>query len=355
MSKFVQLNQSWVQTMTKPGFHLQMAYAGITGIIACFVGFRFTSVHVPDVGNLWVGLGFILAILLPLFLYLRERGMLYLADSILTIFWALFYYVFLFFAATLAARLGMGIRLQDSHFAQLDKLLRIDIPGLVSWSSHHWFGQLVNKCYPLLFPLMWIAVLLPILAGKIRYTRKLLTANVVAFALSLPLFALLPAIGPWYSYHLVIRPDEAEAQTNLLLLRTPGPYLYHPPAGVICFPSFHVIWAILCVQALWGFRPLRIPVSIFSGVIIFSTMSTGFHYTCDVLGGIPVAAAAILLANRLLSRELTERCFSAQSSATDPLPVCQNTPDARTALLLTSRFSFARQCDIPTPTTGRKA
>ncbi len=302
MSKFLQLPQSWIQAKTKPGFHFQMAYAGIAGIIACFVGFRFTSVHVPDLGNLLGGLGFILATLLPLLLYLRERGMFYLADSILTIFWALFSYVFLFFAATLAARLGMGIGLQDLHFAEFDKLLRVDIPGLVSWSSRHWFGELANKCYPLLFPLMCIALILPILAGKLHYTQKFLIANFVAFALSLPFFALLPAIGPWYIYHLVIRPDEAEAQTNLLLLRVPGPYVYHPPEGVICFPSFHVIWAVLCVQALWGIRPLRIPVSIFSGVIIFSTMSTGMHYTCDVLGGILVAAAAILLANRLLRR-----------------------------------------------------
>jgi hypothetical protein len=302
MIKFVPSAQSWVHGMTKPGFHLQMAYAGIAGIVACFVGFRLTSVRVPDVGNMWVGLGFTLVTLLPLLLYLRERGMSYVVDSILTIFWALFYYIFLFFATALAARLGMSIGLQDSRFVQLDKLLRVDIPGIITWSSHHWFGQVANKSYPLLFPLMWIAVLLPILVGKVKNTQQFLTANMVAFALGLPLFALLPAIGPWYGYQLAIRPDEAEYQTNMLLLRTPGPYVYHPPTGVVCFPSFHVIWAILCVQALWAIRPLRTPVSIFSVIIILSTMSTGMHYTCDVLGGIPVAIAAIVFTNKWLCR-----------------------------------------------------
>src|ERR1035438_3277738 len=196
MSKPVQLTQSWVQAMTKPGFHSQMAYAGFAGIGVCFVGFRLTSVYVPDVSNLWVGLGFTLVTMLPLLLYLREKGFFYLADSILTIFWALFYYVFLFFATTLAARLGMGIALQDSRFAQLDKLLSVNIPSIVTWSTHHWFGRAANKSYPLLFPLMCIAVLLPVLVGKVKHTQQFLKANILAFALSLPLFAMLPAVGP---------------------------------------------------------------------------------------------------------------------------------------------------------------
>jgi hypothetical protein len=311
MIKLVPSAQSWAQVMTKPGFHLQMAYAGIAGIVACFVGFRFTSVHVPNVGELWLGLGFTLLVLLPLVLYLREKGLSYLADSILTIFWALFYYIVLFFLASLAGRLGMGISLQDERFVQLDKLLRVDVPGIITWSSHHWFGQMANESYPLLFPMMWVAVLLPILVGKVRHTQQFLTANLVAFALSLPLFGLLPAIGPWYGYHLVIRPDEAQAQINLLLLRTPGAYVYHPLSGIICFPSFHVIWAVLCVHALWGIRPLRIPASIFGGIIIFSTVSTGVHYICDFLGGITVAAVAIALSKKWL-------CPDFSSAATLP-------------------------------------
>jgi membrane-associated phospholipid phosphatase len=56
------------------------------------------------------------------------------------------------------------------------------------------------------------------------------------------------------------------------------------------------MWAILCVQALWVFRPLRIPVAILSGLIILSTMTTGWHYFSDVLGGILLAAVAIATA-----------------------------------------------------------
>jgi membrane-associated phospholipid phosphatase len=209
------------------------------------------------------------------------------------------------FPVTVAARLGMGIGLQDMHFAQWDRLLGVHVPGIVAWTSRHRLESLSNKCYFLLFPLMQISIFLPILAGKVKHAQQFLAANLVAFALGLPVFALLPGIGPWYGYHLAARPDQAACQALIFLVRLPGPYLYQYPAGVICFPSFHVIWAILCVQALWVFRPLRMPVSLLSGLIIFSTLSVGNHYFCDVLAGILLAAVAIVT-TKWISRRLSQ-------------------------------------------------
>jgi membrane-associated phospholipid phosphatase len=72
-----------------------------------------------------------------------------------------------------------------------------------------------------------------------------------------------------------------------------------PPDVLICFPSFHVIWAILFAQALWGFRYLRIPVALLAGLIIMSTLTTGWHYFVDVLAGILLASFAVLTAKML--------------------------------------------------------
>jgi membrane-associated phospholipid phosphatase len=63
-------------------------------------------------------------------------------------------------------------------------------------------------------------------------------------------------------------------------------------------PSFHVIWAILCAAALWGYRPLRVPVALLSIMIVFSTLTTGWHYFTDVLAGVVVAAIAMVIARR---------------------------------------------------------
>jgi membrane-associated phospholipid phosphatase len=130
-----------------------------------------------------------------------------------------------------------------------------------------------------------------------KHAREFLLANFAAFAIGLPLFALLPAVGPWYCYHLAANPAQAACWAQLLALRVPGPYIFQEQAaGVVCFPSFHVVWAILCASALWGFRPIRIPVALLSLMIIVSTLTTGWHYFSDVLGGIVIAALSMAIA-----------------------------------------------------------
>jgi len=214
----------------------------------------------------------------------------------------------------------MGIGLQDLLFAQWDRWLGVHVPDLAAWASTHWLGILANKSYNILFPLMQVAILLPIFTGKVKYAQRFLTTNLVAFALGLPVFAFLPGIDPWFGDHFTATPDLALGQSFVLLaIRHPGPYVYQYPAGAICFPSFHVIWAILCVHALWGFRFLRIPVSLFSALIVFSTLTTGNHYLCDVLAGFVLAAAAIVM-TEWLSRHLAQVSPSSLSMSQPPLP-----------------------------------
>jgi membrane-associated phospholipid phosphatase len=133
--------------------------------------------------------------------------------------------------------------------------------------------------------------------GHTKQAREFLLGNLVAFAIGVPLFALLPAVGPWTYFHLAPNPAQAACWAQLASMRLPGPYLFQDQAtGVVCFPSFHVIWAILCAAALWGFRPIRIPVALLSAMIIASTLTTGWHYFIDVLGGITVAVLSMAIA-----------------------------------------------------------
>ena len=295
---------------TMPGFHLRMLYAGVFVLVMTAVGCKLTSIAVPEVGSLLIFLGIFVVVLPPFVLYLKEKGKSHWTDAALTIFWALLFNTLLFYPVAVAARLGAIYPLQDLHLIQVDHSLNINVLSFEAWAATHWLGLVVNKSYPMLFPLMKISILLPVLTGRIKYAQDFLTANLIAFAIGLPMFALVPAIGPWYGFHLDARADEAACQAALLLLRSPGPYIFSPPAGVICFPSFHVVWAILCTQALWGFRWLRIPVGILSGMIIISTLTTGVHYFCDVLAGILVAAISILLPkwlNRSILKNRYER------------------------------------------------
>src|ERR1700758_412294 len=129
---------------------------------------------------------------------------------------------------------------------------------LVLWANAHWIGRAVSHCYVLLLPMMAAAVFVPAFTGRLKDGQRLLIANLIAFAIATPLFAVVPALGPWAYYHFPATADQTYCQLQLIELRAHGTYLFQSQgAGIVSFPSFHVIWAILCGSALWGFRKLR--------------------------------------------------------------------------------------------------
>jgi hypothetical protein len=288
-------------------FHLRMTYGSVAVLIISFFGCKLTSIHTA-VGGRAIAVVVMCAMVAPLPLYWQEKGRTALRESALVIPWEALLASTLSFPVLIAARLRMP--LQDSLFGHIDQSLGVSVPGIVSWADHHWLGTVINHSYPWFLPLLAIAAFAPGLMGKMKQAREFLLGNLVAFAIGVPLFALLPAVGPWYYYHLAPNPAQAYCWAQLLSLRLPGPYLFHDQAaGVVCFPSFHVVWAILCAAALWGFRPIRIPVALLSAMIIMSTLTTGWHYFSDVLGGIAVAAISMAVA-RIYSVSRGANAFS---------------------------------------------
>jgi membrane-associated phospholipid phosphatase len=67
-------------------------------------------------------------------------------------------------------------------------------------------------------------------------------------------------------------------------------------SGIVCFPSFHALLAVVSCVALGSIRPLRIPAAIVAGCVVLSTLTTGWHYLVDVIGGLLLAALSIAAA-----------------------------------------------------------
>jgi hypothetical protein len=289
----------WKLACLRPGFNLQMACAAAVLLLFTFPGLRLTQIHVSHLVTILAALAVMVAGLFPLIAFLGEKGRQYWVDLIVTTLWVIFFTYALNFPVVIFARLGANTGLQDAHLAQIDRSIGLTIPSIVAWASHNPIGRLASACYFPLINFMRLAILLPLLAGKARSTQRFLRANLIAFAIGLPLFALVPAVGPWYGYPLPPRPDQNASQTLLLLFRSLGPCEFHIPAGIVCFPSFHVIWSILALQALWVFRVLRIPATVFTALIILSTVTTGEHYLIDLVAGAVVATAAMIVAERL--------------------------------------------------------
>jgi membrane-associated phospholipid phosphatase len=262
----------------------------------CWTG----SIRIEGLSAEAIGVVMATAMLVPLPAYWHQKGQLDKRDAALTIPWALLMTLLLPVPFIVAARLRFPM--QDLLLARADHLLGFSTPALRQWAAHHWLGDLLEHSYQMLQPLMLTAVLLPGLAGK-REAREFLLANLMALMVVGVIFALMPAVGPWYAHAFVPSDLQRQCEDGLMQLRRPETYTYSflvQGAGIVCFPSCHVLWAILCAAALWGFRWLRIPVAALSGLIIISTLTTGWHYLVDVLAGLVLAVGALVLSKRIL-------------------------------------------------------
>ena len=75
--------------------------------------------------------------------------------------------------------------------------------------------------------------------------------------------------------------------------------------GLITFPSFHTTWAVLLALAFLRRRRLLPLFATLNVIVIVSTLTTGWHYLVDVLGGIAVCLLAVVSLRPLEKRLYT--------------------------------------------------
>lgn len=217
-------------------------------------------------------------------------------DAALTLPWIILLKVFITCIVVLSCKLRLPLR--DELFVNMDHVLGFSVPGIMAWmSKHRSVSVVMNDSYPLLGYLLVSAVLVPALAGKREAAERFLIAATISFLMAVPVFTLLPAIGPWAGYHFAASAGQKVTEAGIMALRNGGGYT---EIGIICCPSFHVIWAILSAVALWSIKPLRVPSSILAVLIVASTVTIGWHYVFDVLTGFVYVGISLACADALM-------------------------------------------------------
>lgn len=203
--------------------------------------------------------------------------------------------------AMVVARAGSRFPLADQALARFDHACGVSVPAVAAWARSAPLGRAAILLYPWLSLLLAITLVLPLVAGRRELVRVFLAANVAAFAMAYPVLCFFPAVGPWYAFHTTPTAMQNAVETSLLALRQPGP---RPLAemAIVSLPSFHACWAVQCAVCLWSFRSLRLPLAVVSGLIVFSTLATGWHYFADVIAGVLLAALSMIVAYLIANR-----------------------------------------------------
>lgn len=216
----------------------------------------------------------------------------------------------LIIGAMIFSHLGVAaaLPLQDAAFAAFDRAVGFDWVALLKYlNSYPWLSRSVSFIYwssalQLLFVLLLLGAMFQ--RERLAEAQAVLSISTVIVCV---LGSAFPAAGaiPFYQ-------PGAENLTNFnplsgmwhyeqfVYLRTsPTPLLdFSKPAGVIQFPSLHVVIAIVTVFALRGIRTLFWPVLLINLVVILGTLPEGGHHLADSLAGGVIALVVILTLNR---------------------------------------------------------
>ena len=195
--------------------------------------------------------------------------------------------------------------LQDQLLLSIDRSIGLDPEPIAAFvNDHQWLAKCLDTGYGFIkWPLLGVPIVLVMTLRMIRLQQYVLTLN-IALILTIVISVFVPAIGTYYGLNLppqrfpsVNTSVYASQLHDILSLRDGS--LRHLEifklAGIVSFPSFHAASAVLYMWALWpvwGFRSAAIAVN---ALMIAATPVIGAHYVVDVIGGVVLAAASILL------------------------------------------------------------
>ena len=163
----------------------------------------------------------------------------------------------------------------------------------------HTLDMVSGTVYDATLWLVAAAVLLPTIFKREAAAQRFVVSIAACAVVTTILFCFLPAIGPWTVQGYAPSVPQAGVTETFQQLRAGLPVsLDTASVGIVSFPSFHCVLAILSAHALSSFRWLRWPVWILATLICASTITTGWHYGIDVVGGVMLAFAVAQAAKR---------------------------------------------------------
>ncbi|HEX4037315.1 MAG TPA: phosphatase PAP2 family protein [Acidobacteriaceae bacterium] len=246
------------------------------------------------------GMLFVVLLLLALAAYCRWRPLPLLIEPAVMAFWTVLLADALSVLVEIAGRSPRP--LIDAQLAALDGHLHFHTAALVHLAARvPSLGTALSGAYALVGAfILTAAVLLPFF-GYAEAARRYVLGVTLAIILGATVFALWPASGPWTTEGYAPTPFQAGVTGYLALLKSRVPVALNVrEAAIVAFPSIHVVLALLSAIALSSIRRLRILIWVLAIAMCFSTLTTGWHYLVDVLGGVVLTLITVPIVGAIL-------------------------------------------------------
>jgi len=198
----------------------------------------------------------------------------------------------------------------DGLLAQIDHAMGFDWVALMNFAAHHTtLNALLKLSYVSVMPQIMLLVFILGWSGRAADLYGLCLAIAAGALICVFVWALFPSFGAFSVFDL--SPSTAAKlglaldgnySRDLVALLKNGPGVITPLElrGVVGFPSFHTVQALVIVWYARKLPLLRWVALVLNIAVLISTPIQGGHHLIDVFGGGIVALAAIALAGRIV-------------------------------------------------------
>lgn len=205
--------------------------------------------------------------------------------------------IFTYMATTLA------LPLLDATFERIDLRLGFDWVGFYrAVNLHPVANGVLRLAYASLLPQILAAILYFAATGRDDRSYELWWTAFATLAVTAVLSGWFPAAGTFHHYAMGL--DRAVHLPHFFALRD-GSVLHFVVGqlqGIVTFPSYHVVLAILFTYAYRGTR-FFVAAATLNTLMLVSTPIYGGHYLVDMIGGGLLAALSIWALRRGAAKE----------------------------------------------------
>jgi len=195
----------------------------------------------------------------------------------------------------------------DAALANADRMLGFDwVAVMTMMAGHPLLGRLLFWAYNTVLPQIALMMVMLGWSGNTEKTYRFCIAVAAGALICIAAWALAPSFGAM-SIH-ALPPDIARAMEvsvdgeygkALAAMLRNGPGFISPAdiRGLIGFPSYHGVLAVIVAWYARALPRLFWPVLVLNTLVLVATPVEGGHHLVDVLASFPVAALAIFLSS----------------------------------------------------------
>jgi len=202
--------------------------------------------------------------------------------------WLSFAYALEIYSYILAT---LRMPMYDLQFARMDAALGFNWVAILDLiTPHQTLQYLLGRAYNSIFVQVFASIGYFALIKRSDRNRELMWIGMLS-ALITSVAGLLPALGPYAKGDMPAWSAVLVTIRNGSLTR----FALADLTGIVAFPSFHTVLAILLVYV--HRPPLRsfVPVAILNAIMLVAIPFAGHHYLVDMIAGAAVVAVSIVI------------------------------------------------------------